>query len=136
MQQDLGQPVCGLQVIGPSACAASETAQAARLAPVQRPRRLVLFGLPPGIAEPVAMIADILDWQVVILPPGPAMLPPADLCLAMLPAETGAPLPPIAVWSPETNLNELIFQLKLSILEQPPCIQHLEQLLQISAEIP
>lgn len=135
-QQDCGQPVCSLQAIGPSNCAAGDTVRGTSPVPVQRPRRLVLFGLPPGIAEPMAMIADILDWQVAILPPGPAMLPPADLCLAMLPAETGAPLPPIAVWSPERNLNEHIFQLKLSILEQPPCIQHLEQLLQIAAEIP
>ena len=63
-------------------------------------------------------------------------LPPADLCLAMLPADAGAPLPPIAVWSPDKNLNEHISSHGLSILEQPPCIQHLEQLLQISADWP
>lgn len=103
---------------------------------VARQRLLALFGLPPALAEPVTMLADILGWQVAQLPPGPAMMPPASLCLAMLPAEPGAPLPPIAVWSPETILNEHIFQLGLSILEQPPCIQHLEQLLQISCEMP
>lgn len=104
--------------------------------PASRPHRLVLFGLPPQIAEPAAMIADILGWQVVSLPLGPAMLPPADLCLAMLPADTAAQASPIAVWSPDKNLNELIMRLGLSILEQPPCIQHLEQLLQITAEMP
>jgi hypothetical protein len=103
---------------------------------VPRPRRLALFGLPRGIAEPAAMIADILGWQVAILPSGPAMMPPADLCLAMLPAEIGAPPPPIVVWSPERNLNEHIYRLGLSILEQPPCIQQLEQLLQITGEMP
>ena len=115
--------------------AGPNTAENASVAP--RPLlRLALFGLPPALAEPVAMIADILGWAVFEAPPGPAMVPPADLCLAMLPADAGAPLPPIAVWSPDKNLNEHISSHGLSILEQPPCIQHLEQLLQISADWP
>lgn len=125
MQQELRQPEARFDA-GPVAAAMARA----------RPRQLVLFGLPPALAEPVTMIADILGWQVANLPPGPAMMPPADLCLAMLPEESGAPPPPIAVWSPERNLNEHIFRLGLSILEQPPCIQHLEQLLQINAEMP
>jgi hypothetical protein len=124
MLQDHGRP--GRAVPNTGAVAAA----------VRGPLRLVLFGLPPAMAEPVAMIADILGWDVVALPPGPAMLPPADLCLAMLPADDGAPLPPIAVWSPNKNLNEHISRAGLSILEQPPCIQHVEQLLQISADWP
>jgi hypothetical protein len=100
------------------------------------PLRLALFGLPPALVEPVAMLAEILGWVVFEAPPGPAMLPPADLCLAMLPADAGAPLPPIAVWSVDKHLNEHISSHGLSILEQPPCIQHLEQLLQISADWP
>lgn len=123
-----------MPIMQPALRSEGQPAVAGRAAPA--PHRLVLFGLPPAIAEPVTMIADILGWQVAMLPAGPAMLPPADLCLAMLPAETGAPPPPIAAWSPDKNLNEHIFRLGLSILEQPPCIQHLEQLLQITAEMP
>ncbi|WP_439547566.1 hypothetical protein [Sandarakinorhabdus sp.] len=103
---------------------------------VHAPYRLALCGLPAALAEPVAMIADILGWDVVTLPPGPAMRPPADLCLAMVPVDATAPLPPIAVWSPNKNLNEHISHLGLSILEQPPCIQQLERLLQIAADLP
>jgi len=101
-----------------------------------RPRRLLLMGLPPVLAEPVEILADILGWDVTQLAPGPAMPPPADLCLAMVPVAGAAPLPPIAVWSPNKNLNEHISRTGLSILEQPPCIQHLEQLLQLCAEMP
>lgn len=106
------------------------------LGPMVPARRLVLFGLAPQLAEPVAMIADILGWDVALLPSGPAMRPSADLCLAMLPADAAMPAPPIVVWSPNKNLNEHISRAGLSILEQPPCIQQLEQLLQIAADLP
>jgi len=129
IQADFGQPQFG----GPGRVADSAAIAGAA---ARRPLRLALFGLPPALAEPVAMIADILGWAVAVRPPGPAMLPPADLCLAMLPADAGAPMPPITVWSPNKNLNEHISRSGLSILEQPPCIQHLEQLLQISADWP
>jgi hypothetical protein len=93
------------------------------------PQRLALFGLPPALAEPVTMLAEILGWQVVGLPPGPAMCPPARLCLAMVPAGDSE-RPPIVAWSPELNLNELICRAGLSIMDQPICISRVEQMLQ------
>lgn len=93
------------------------------------PHRLALFGLPPAIAEPVAMLAEILGWQVMLFPPGPAVCPPARLCLAMLPAG-GDERPPIVAWSPELILNEHISRAGLSILDQPICISRVEQMLE------
>jgi hypothetical protein len=95
----------------------------------QPPRRLVLFGLPPVLAEPVTMLAEILGWQVESFPSGLAVCPPARLCLAMLPASPGE-RGPIAAWSPELNLNELISQVGLSIMDQPLCITRVEQMLE------
>ncbi|WP_156257013.1 hypothetical protein, partial [Sandarakinorhabdus oryzae] len=48
--------------------------------------RLALFGLPADVAEPVTLLAEILGWQVLPLPPGPALPPPTRACLAMVPA--------------------------------------------------
>lgn len=93
------------------------------------PRRLVLFGLPPGLAEPVTMLAEILGWQVESFSSALAVCPPARLCLAMLPASSGE-RGPIAAWSPELNLNELISQAGLSIMDQPLCITRVEQMLE------
>jgi hypothetical protein len=98
----------------------------------QPPRRLVLFGLPPVLAEPVTMLAEILGWQVESFPSGLAVCPPARLCLAMLPASPGE-RGPIAAWSPELNLNELISQAGLSIMDQPLCITRVEQMLETLA---
>jgi hypothetical protein len=89
----------------------------------------VLFGLPPVLAEPVTMLAEILGWQVESFPSGLAVCPPARLCLAMLPASPGEG-GPIAAWSPELNLNELISQAGLSIMDQPLCITRVEQMLE------
>lgn len=103
----------------------------------RQPRRLrlVLAGLPAAVAEPAALIADILGWEVTLLPPGPAMRPPADLCLAAVPADAANPLPPITIWSPERNLNEHISSAGLSNLDQPPCVQQLEQLLSLASSM-
>ena len=95
----------------------------------QLPRRLVLFGLPPVLAEPVTMLAEILGWQVENFPSVQALCPPARLCLALLPAGAGE-RGPIAAWSPELNLNELISQAGLSIMDQPLCITRVEQMLE------
>lgn len=94
----------------------------------QSPRRLALFGLPPVLAEPVMMLAEILGWQVESFLSGQAVCPPARLCLALLPAGAGE-RGPVAAWSPELNLNELISQAGLSIMDQPLCITRVEQLL-------
>lgn len=99
--------------------------------------RLLLIGLAPDLAEPVTLLADLLGWRVAALPAGPVMRLPADLCMAMLPHETSsdpgtacaATRPPLAVWSPNSNLNEHIFQSGRAIMAQPPCIHDLEQLL-------
>lgn len=95
----------------------------------QPPRRLVLFGLPLVLAEPVTMLAEILGWQVESVPSGLAVCPPARLCLAILPASSGE-RGPIAAWSPELNLNELISQAGLSIMDQHLCITRVEQMLE------
>jgi hypothetical protein len=95
-------------------------------------RRLALFGLPSALAEPVTMLAEILGWQVESFPPGQSVCPPARLCLAMLPATTGE-RGPIAAWSPELNLNELISAAGLSIMDQPLCITRVEQMLETIA---
>lgn len=94
------------------------------------PRRLALFGLPPAVAETVTLLAEILGWQVLHFPPGPAMRPPARACLAMLPQCAASTAPPLALWSPEKNLNEHISQAGLSILDQPLCITRVEQMLE------
>ena len=94
------------------------------------PRRLALFGLPPGVAEPVSILAEILGWQVLLYPPGPAMRPPARACLAMLPACNAALAPPLLFWSPENNLNEHISRAGMSIMDQPLCITRVEQMLE------
>jgi len=96
------------------------------------PRRLALFGLPPVLAEPVTMLAEILGWQVESLPSGQAVCPPARLCLALLPGNAGK-RGPIVAWSPELNLNELISRAGLSIMDQPLCITRVEQMLETLA---
>lgn len=101
-----------------------------------RPPVLALFGLPASTAEPVAMLAEILGWQVAALPPGPAPRPAARLCLAMVPADPGMPLPPLAAWSPDIILNEHISAAGLSIMAQPPCMMRLEQLLEALGDQP
>ena len=93
---------------------------------------LALYGLPSDLAEPVVLLAEILGWQVIMREDGAVV--PARLCLAMLPATPGqaapAYFPPLVAWSPDNNLNELISRQSLSILDQPACIDRLEQLLQ------
>ena len=79
------------------------------------------------------MLAEILGWQVLHYPEGPAMRPPARACLAMLPACAGIKAPPLVLWSPERNLNEHISRLGLSILDQPLCITKVEQMLETLA---
>lgn len=98
-------------------------------AAVPPPHRLALFGLPPALAEPVTMLAEILGWQVVGFPPGPAVCPQARLCLAMLPARDDEQMP-IVAWSPEINLNEHISRAGMSIMNQPLCISRVEQMLE------
>ncbi|WP_310475363.1 hypothetical protein [Sandarakinorhabdus sp.] len=95
-------------------------------------RRLALFGLPPMLDEPVTMLAEILGWQVESFPSGQSVCPPARLCLAMLPAGVGE-RGPIAAWSPELNLNELISRAGLSIMDQPLCITRVELMLETIA---
>jgi hypothetical protein len=103
--------------------------------------KLALYGLPPAVAEPVQLVAEILGWQV--LAPAPALslagapAPDARLCLALLPAGEGDALaahphapPPLLVWSPDNILNELICREGLSVMDQPPCITRVDQLLQ------
>lgn len=93
------------------------------------PRRLALFGVPPALAEPVTLVAEILGWEVVQQPAGPAVRLQARLCMAMQPPTGGSPLP-LAVWSPENNLNEHINRAGLAKMDQPLCITRVEQLLQ------
>jgi hypothetical protein len=95
-----------------------------------QPRQLALFGLPHAVAEPVTMLAEILGWQVLQFPEGPAIRPPARACLAMLPACAAASSPPLVLWSPERNLNEHISRAGLSIMDQPLCITRVEQMLE------
>ena len=111
---------------------AAEWAVPARHHAPQSPRRLALFGLPPVLAEPVTMLAEILGWQVESFPSGQAVCPPARLCLALLPAGAGEG-GPVAAWSPELNLNELISHAGLSIMDQPLCITRVEQMLETLA---
>jgi hypothetical protein len=99
------------------------------------PQRLALIGLPAGLAEPIALLAEIIGWHILLLPPGPVMRPPARLCLAMLPAGP-AGYAPLAAWSPDAKLNELISGLGLSKLDHPPCLSHLELLLGLAASQP
>lgn len=97
---------------------------------------IALLGLPPGLADGIGLLADILGWQTMQLPAGPVMRPSARLCLAMLPPGPGEPaamLMPLAAWSPEKNLNERILQARLSIMDQPVSVSALEQLLQLLA---
>ncbi|WP_353216149.1 hypothetical protein [Sandarakinorhabdus sp.] len=94
-----------------------------------------MCGLQAAPAEKAALIGDILGWAVTILPPGPAMRPRADLCLAAIPADAATPAPPIAVWSPDNILNEHISAAGLSILDQPLCVQQLELLLAIASSM-
>lgn len=96
------------------------------------PRRLALFGLPPDVAEPVTMLAEILGWEVMSFPSGPAVCPPARLCLAMLPEspECREERGQIVAWSPDLNLNEHISQAGLSIMDQPLCITNVEEMLE------
>jgi hypothetical protein len=96
---------------------------------------LALIGLPAGLAEPIAMLAEIIGWHILLLPPGPVMRPPAQLCLAMLPAGP-AGYAPLAAWSPDPKLNELISGLGLSKLDHPPCLSRLELLLGLAATQP
>ena len=114
--------------LGPPGGARIALTAAKRRAPPP-PRRLAMFGLTALVAEPVAMLAEILGWEVVCFPSGPAVCPPARLCLAMLP-ETGAGAPsPVVAWSPDMNLNEHISRSGLSIMDQPLCIANMEKML-------
>ena len=94
------------------------------------PPRLALFGLPSVVAEPVTMLAEILGWQVLHYPPGPAMRPPVQACMAMLPACSAVEVPPLVLWSPQSNLNEHISLAGLSIMDQPLCVTIMEQMLE------
>lgn len=96
-------------------------------APLTDAPLLALFGLPPALAEPVTLIAEILGWRVVTRACGGSI--PAQLCIAMLPANTGE-ASPILAWSSNNILNELISHEALSIMEQPLCVFRLEALLQ------
>ena len=102
------------------------------------PLRLALFGLPLAVAEPVTMLAEILGWEVLHYRAGPAMPPPVQACLAMLPpcgatTNAGAPL---VLWSPQSHLNEHISRTGLSIMDQPLCVAQVEQMLQGLACVP
>jgi hypothetical protein len=100
------------------------------LAPVLAPV-LALHGVPAAAAEPIVLMAEILGWQVRCCAPGIAV--PAHLCIAPLPAAPAEPaddLPALLLWSPQNNLNEHISANNASVLEQPICIHHVEQMLQ------
>ncbi|MBU6165088.1 MAG: hypothetical protein KGQ52_03025 [Alphaproteobacteria bacterium] len=96
------------------------------------PLRLALIGVPAALAEPVAMLAEIMGWQVIRLPAGPVMRPAARLCLAMLPGPAGD-FAPLAAWSPDAKLNEHISAAGLSIMDHPPCLSGLELLLGLAS---
>lgn len=128
----------GIGSHGGSGSTASRIAAArSRRAPL-----VALFGLPPDLAEPVALMASILGWHVLTLDTQAAgwPAPPAGtrLCLAWLPnGVTGSPpesrfLPRLWAWSPDNILNEHISAEGLSILEQPLCIHRLERLLEMA----
>lgn len=92
---------------------------------------LALHGVPAALAEPLGLLAGILGWQVHCRAPG--LGGTAHLCLAPVPAASGESAehgPALMAWSPDNNLNELICRQNASVLEQPPCINRLEQLLQ------
>ena len=116
---------------GPASGGRAALVAAKRRAPPP-PRRLALFGLPPDVAEPVTMLAEILGWEVVSFPSGPAVCPPARLCLAMLPGspDCSEVRGQIVAWSPDLNLNEHISRAGLSIMDQPLCITRVEQMLE------
>jgi hypothetical protein len=97
---------------------------------------LALYGLPPALSEPVVMLAEILGWQVAVRGFGPSL--PAQLCLALAPAAANEPPDalPLLAWSPDNILNELISAQGLSIMEQPPCVNRLETLLQATGRHP
>ena len=120
---------------GLAAWAKPSAGQAAAVACAPAPR-LALLGLPAEVAEPVTLLAEILGWQVLPLPPGPALPPPAHACLAMLPACAAVARPALALWSPDRNLNEHISQAGLSIMDQPLCVSTVEQMLQALACAP
>lgn len=121
---------------GNSGAEAGAGVEAALALPARWPPRLALLGLPARLAEPVAMLAEILGWQVARLPPGPAPRPSARLCLAMLPADNGQSSPPLVALSADNNLNEHISRQGMSIMDQPPCMVRLEQLLQALGDDP
>ena len=116
---------------GPASGGRAALVAAKRRAPPP-PRRLALFGLPPDVAEPVTMLAEILGWEVVSFPSGPAVCPPARLCLAMLPGspDCSEVRGQIVAWSPDLNLTEHISRAGLSIMDQPLCITRVEQMLE------
>jgi hypothetical protein len=93
------------------------------------PRRLALFDVTPTVAETVTLLAELLDWEVVAFPAGPASCPPARLCLAMLPDAGCRDRLPVAAWSPDAILNEHISRAGLSIMDQPLCIAIMEPVL-------
>ncbi|WP_207789975.1 hypothetical protein, partial [Sandarakinorhabdus oryzae] len=66
----------------------------------------------------------------------PALPPPTRACLAMVPACAVAARPPLALWSPDRNLNEHISRAGLSIMDQPLCVSTMEQMLQALACTP
>jgi hypothetical protein len=122
-----------------------------------RPQRLALIGLRPDTAEPLRLVAEILGWQVdgwraegwgagewgagagrgaPAALAWPAVPRHVRLCLAPLPATAGDAadvLPPLVAWSPDSILNEHISREGLSIMEQPPCINRVELLLQTAS---
>lgn len=84
-------------------------------------------------AEPLVLIAQILGWQVRAAPPG--VTAAAQLCLAPLPLAPGEQdRGTLLAWSPDSNLNEHVSRLNVSVLDQPICIHRVEQLLQALAQ--
>lgn len=89
---------------------------------------LALYGLPPELAEPIGLLAEILGWRVVVRLCSGVL--PARLCLAMLPARQRDEPASMLAWSPDNILNEHISREALSIMEQPLSVSRLELLLQ------
>jgi hypothetical protein len=89
---------------------------------------LALYGLPPAVAEPITLLAEILGWRVAARLCGGALK--ARLCLAMLPARSATETASILAWSTDNILNEHISRQALSIMEQPLSVSRLELLLQ------
>lgn len=92
---------------------------------------LALHGVPAALAEPLVLLAEILGWQVRARALG--LGGPAHLCVApapVAPGESAGQGPALMAWSPNNNLNELICRQNASVLEQPLCLNQLEQLLQ------